>query len=299
MTNFRVIAVFTFVITAVLLFVMITPTENDPSTNKASLSSLTKTYTLDKPSIEVPISEKPKTNRAEVSTAWNKSSINEASQWGEQVAGVKNRIDTEEKIIALTFDACGGPFGEEYDEELIQFLQEESIPATLFFNARWIEANEEIFLELADDPLFSVQNHGTNHLPLSTEGKSAWGIEGTNSVDDVINEVMENQDLIYDITNENPAYFRSGTAYYDDIAVEIVQDLGLEVVNYDILGDAGATYQSSQVEAALLQSESGSIPLLHMNQPNSGTAEGVRKAVPQLLANGYEFVLLDDYNLIQ
>ncbi|WP_280770011.1 polysaccharide deacetylase family protein [Salipaludibacillus daqingensis] len=223
-----------------------------------------------------------------------RSNLADVSEWGEFVSGVKSKMETDEKVIALTFDACGGPFGNEYDEELIQFLREEEVPATLFFNARWIKENEKIFLELADDPLFSVQNHGTNHLPLSVNGKTAWGIQGTSSVEEVIDEVMDNQILIEELTGETPKFFRSGTAFYDDVAVEIVQNLGLSVVNFDILGDAGATYTAEQVEKALLQSTEGSIPLLHMNQPNSETAEGVANAIPILEAKGYTFILLDE-----
>ncbi|WP_416151578.1 polysaccharide deacetylase family protein [Salipaludibacillus sp. HK11] len=235
-------------------------------------------------------------NIGEVNKKWQNKSIH-STEWGENVTGVKNKIDTNEKVIALTFDACGGEYGNDYDEELIAFLNKNEIPATLFFNARWIRENEEIFLELADNPLFSVQNHGTNHLPLSVSGNTAWGIEGTDTVEGVMEEVMENQRMIEDLTGESPQFFRSGTAYYDDVAVEIVSDLGLTVVNYDILGDAGATYSASQVEKALLESSSGSIPLLHMNQPSSGTAEGVINAIPILKKQGYSFVQLDDHIL--
>ncbi|MCE7791483.1 polysaccharide deacetylase family protein [Salipaludibacillus sp. CUR1] len=223
----------------------------------------------------------------------------EADEWGERVSGVKNRIETDEKVVALTFDACGGPFGDEYDEELIDFLREESIPATLFFNARWISSNEQVFKDLADDPLFSVQNHGTEHLPLSVAGKTAWGIEGTGSVEEVIDEIMINQSLIEEMTGERPEFFRSGTAYYDNIAVEVIEDLGLTAVNYDVLGDAGATYSAEQVKESLLSVSPGSIPLLHMNQPSSGTAEGVKKAIPELRAAGYSFVLLDGQKLTE
>src|SRR5690625_310875 len=94
-------------------------------------------------------------------------------EWGEHVSGVKTRIKTDEKEIALTFDACGGDHGNGYDEELIEFLKKEQIPATLFVNERWIIANEEIFLELATHPLFRIENHGTSHSPLSVNGGEA------------------------------------------------------------------------------------------------------------------------------
>lgn len=219
----------------------------------------------------------------------------EPVQWGERVAGVISRMNTEDKVIALTFDACGGPYGNGYDQELISFLREEQIPATLFINERWIFDNQTVFLELAEDPLFQIENHGTAHIPLSVSGKSAWGIDGTTNPIEVKSEVMGNQETIKQLTGREPTLFRSGTAYYDEVAVEIVNELGLQVVNFDILGDAGATFSAEQVHRSLLESTSGSIVLLHMNQPSSGTAKGVRLAVQDLLEKGYTFVRLADY----
>lgn len=218
-------------------------------------------------------------------------------EWGEHVTGVKTRFRTDKKEIALTFDACGGDHGNGYDEELISFLREEQVPATLFVNERWIKENEATFLELADDPLFQIENHGAEHAPLSVNGGEAWGISATGSVHEAYNEIMDNHKTVKNLTGSDMKLFRSGTAYYDEVAVELANALGYEVVNFNILGDAGATYTSGQVSQALLAAEPGSIALLHMNQPTSGTAEGVREAVPQLVARGYEFVLLAEKEL--
>jgi peptidoglycan/xylan/chitin deacetylase (PgdA/CDA1 family) len=217
-------------------------------------------------------------------------------EWGEKVSGVKTRINTREKIIALTFDACGGPNGSGYDEKLINYLKAEQIPATLFINGRWIDANPDIFRQLAETSLFEIENHGTLHKPLSVSGKDAYGIKGTASMEEAIDEVLFNQEKIEKVTGRKPIFFRSGTAYYDDITVKIVEDLGGKVVNYNILGDAGATFSKEQVKNALLQAKPGAIVLLHMNQPASGTAEGVMMAIPQLKKMGYRFVKLEEWN---
>ncbi|MBP1970824.1 peptidoglycan/xylan/chitin deacetylase (PgdA/CDA1 family) [Virgibacillus natechei] len=221
----------------------------------------------------------------------------EPSEWGENVTGVKNRFITEENEIALTFDACGGDLGNGYDEALIEFLREAEVPATLFVNQRWISANKEIFLELVDDPLFQIENHGTTHAPLSVDGSEAWDIPGTASAEEVFAEIMDNHETVKEITGRDMKLFRSGTAFYDEVAVELANALGYEVVNFDILGDAGATFSATQVEQALLNAEAGSIALLHMNQPSSGTAQGVRAAVEKLKASGFEFVQLADQDL--
>lgn len=220
-----------------------------------------------------------------------------ATEWGERVTGVKTRMDTDEPVVALTFDACGGSNGVGYDEQLIDFLLAESIPATLFFNHRWIVANEALFVQLAAEPTFEVANHGWEHRPLSVNGNSIYGLTGTADPAGVIDEVMTCQEAIEERTGLWPRYFRAGTAYCDEVAVRIVNDLGLDVVNFDVLGDAGATYTAAQVTAALDGATAGSIALLHMNQPGSGTAEGVRRAVPALRDRGLGFVKLSEHPL--
>lgn len=219
------------------------------------------------------------------------------NEWGEQVTGVKQRLHTDQKVVALTFDACGGPNGNQYDKELVHYLIKNKIPSTLFINSRWIDANRSIFLELANNPLFEIENHGTHHQPLSVNGKSVYGIPGTKNIQEVIDEVLHNHQRITNLTGKSPQYFRSGTAFYDEIAVQIVNDLGMQVVNFDIVGDAGATYTKEQVKASLLQVKPGSIVLLHMNQPASETLEGLAKAIPILKNKGYQFVKLKDFPL--
>jgi peptidoglycan/xylan/chitin deacetylase (PgdA/CDA1 family) len=215
--------------------------------------------------------------------------------WGEAVPKVVRRLPTSDRVVALTLDACGGRTGSGYDAELIETLLRGRVPATLFVNARWIEANPRDFRQLAANPLFEIANHGTKHRPLSVNGRSVYGIAGTGSVAEVVDEVAVNQRLITRLTGAAPAFFRSGTAYYDDVAVRVVGDLGLRVVNFDVLGDAGATYSASEVTAAMLGSAAGSIILAHINRPSGGTAEGIEAAVPKLRQRGFRFVQLSDY----
>ncbi|HHV54921.1 MAG TPA: polysaccharide deacetylase family protein [Firmicutes bacterium] len=221
-------------------------------------------------------------------------------QWGERVTGVVTRIDTTEKVVALTFDACGGSTpaspSNGYDRDLIDFLNREQIPATLFISSRWIDANPELFQELARNPLFTIENHGYLHRPLSVTGRSVYGVKGTASINEVIDEILLNQRRIEQLTGRAPRYFRSGTAYYDEVAVEIVEALGLKAIGFDILGDAGATFNKEQVKRALLGVRPGSIVLCHMNHPESDTAEGLMEAVPILKRMGFRFVRLRDYH---
>jgi peptidoglycan/xylan/chitin deacetylase (PgdA/CDA1 family) len=218
-------------------------------------------------------------------------------EWGEGVRGVKTRLNTDQKVLALTFDACGGPRSSGYDAMLIQYLESEKIAATLFISGRWIDANPEIFKKLADHPLFEIENHGSNHKPCSAVGRSAYGIVGTKSVGEIFNEMEWNALKIQTLTGHKPKYYRPGTAYCDEICVEIANALGYEVVTFSVRGDAGATYSKKQVKETLWNASPSSIILMHMNHPESDTAEGLIKALPELKKRGFRFVKLSEFGL--
>ena len=218
-------------------------------------------------------------------------------EWGERVKGVKTKLNTDQKLIALTFDACGGPRGNGYDAQLIQYLKREKIPATLFISGKWIEANREIFRELAKEPFFEIENHGLNHRPCSANGRSAYGIAGTKGVGEIFDEIEQNALKVQNLTGRKPKYYRPGTTHSDDICVEIANTLGYEVVNFSVRGDAGATYSKFQVKETLLNAQPCSIILMHMNHPEGETAEGLIEAIPELKKRGFGFVKLSEYPL--
>ena len=219
----------------------------------------------------------------------------EPREWGERVPGVKTRLATREKVIALTFDACGSAKGMALDGRLVEFLEKEQVPATLFINGRWIGPNRAAFDRLAANPLFEIANHGLRHRPASVNGRSAYGIAGTKTVAELVDEIESNARDIAALTGRKPRFYRSGTAYYDEVAVRIAAELGEDVAGFSVLGDAGATYSRDQVRRALLSAVSGDIVILHMNHPESGTAAGVMDAVPELKRRGFRFVRLSDY----
>jgi peptidoglycan/xylan/chitin deacetylase (PgdA/CDA1 family) len=215
-------------------------------------------------------------------------------EWGETVTGVKTRLATGEKVIALTLDACGSAKGMGLDTRLLDFLEKEQVAATLFINARWIGPNRAAFDRLAANPLFEIGNHGYRHKPASVTGRSVYGIEGTRTVEELVDEIELNARNIEVLTGRKPRFYRSGTAYYDEVAVRIAADLGEEVAGFSILGDAGATLGGEQVKKALLAAMPGDIVILHMNHPESGTAAGVIAAIPELKKRGFRFARLSE-----
>ncbi|MFC5641667.1 polysaccharide deacetylase family protein [Kitasatospora cinereorecta] len=216
------------------------------------------------------------------------------STWGTDVAGVVTQLPSGTAAIALTFDACGGPGGSGYDAALIELLRSHRVAATLFLNARWIDANPAVFHDLAADPLFEIGNHGTSHRPLSVDGRSAYGISGTRDVGEAYDEVAGDRAKLAALVGRPPRFFRSGTAHYDEVATRIVADLGEQVAGFTVNGDAGATFTAEQVRTTVGAARPGAIVISHLNQPAGGTARGYAAALPALLDAGRTFTRLSD-----
>ncbi|HEY6743316.1 MAG TPA: polysaccharide deacetylase family protein [Lapillicoccus sp.] len=212
--------------------------------------------------------------------------------WGIDVQGIDASVPAAGgRTLALTFDACGGPGGSRIDTGLVELLRRNHVPATLFLNQRWVQSNRAYAEQLVADPLFHIGNHGTRHLPLSVSGRSAYGVLGTRSAQEVVDEVWGNHEYVRSLTGQAPTWFRCGTAHYDEVAVAIVRDLGYRVAGFATNGDSGATFTAAQVTSALTHAANG-IVIMHMNQPGRGTMPGVAAALPTLKAAGTTFVHL-------
>ncbi|MEV6774482.1 polysaccharide deacetylase family protein [Nocardia sp. NPDC051030] len=212
--------------------------------------------------------------------------------WGMDLSGITTEFGSAGKQFAVTFDACGGPGNNDIDENLLALLQAQQIPATLFLNKRWIDANPDRAAQLAANPLFELANHGTSHRPLAVNGRAAYEIKGTGSTQEAVDEVWGNHERLTALTGRAPRFFRAGTAHYDDVAVSIVHELGETPVGYSVNADFGATASAAQVQANMMNAKPGGISLAHMHRPNSGTGAGMLKALPALKAAGFQFVKL-------
>lgn len=220
------------------------------------------------------------------------------TEWGVGVSGVRSTLlepttASGAPRVALTFDACGGSHGSEYDADLIAGLRAAAVPTTLFLNARWIEVNRAVAEELAADPLFLLANHGTAHVPLSVTGRDAYGIHGTASAQAAVDEVWGNHEVLTTLTGQPSRFFRAGTAHYDDVGAQIALELGETPIGFTVNGDGGATFGARTVRHEFASAAAGGIVLAHMNQPHSGTREGALAAVADLRARGVELVHVD------
>lgn len=222
-----------------------------------------------------------------------------AGEFGEATPGIMTKIATSKKIVALTFDACGGPTGSGYDSALIEFLKKEKISATLFLSGSWIEKNDSVLRLLSAEPLFEIENHGLAHRPCSITEQSRYGIEGTDSVAAVFDEIELNARQIEFFTKKKPAFYRPAAAAADEGCVSIAHELKEKLVAYEVLtGDAVPGVDASVITKNIVKkTRPGSIIIMHMNHPERNGFEGLLKALPELKKQGYSFVKLQGHTL--
>lgn len=221
-------------------------------------------------------------------------------EWGLNLTGELTQVPKKLNAVALTFDACGSWFpdrpdsGAEYDEKLIELLRKHQVKATLLLNARWIERNEGVARELAADPLFELGNHGVRHEPLSVNGRRAYGIKGTKNLSVMYDEVVGAHEWIASHKPGERVFFRSGTAYSDEVGIALCQAMGTPFVGFTLNADGGATSPAHMIEAALGTAKPGDIVIGHMNHPQRDTAKGFSAALPKLVDAGMRFVHVAD-----
>ena len=195
------------------------------------------------------------------------------------------------KVAALTLDACGGAF----DEDLIQFLIQKNIPATIFATKRWIDRNPRgVALLMTHRELFEIEDHGANHVPaVIGVGRRVYGILGEPDVAHLVSEVTDGARAIEQVSGSAPQWYRGATAEYDAAAITVIKSLGYKIAGFSLNADAGATLGRRAIVARLKAGRNGDIIIAHMNKPNSDTAEGLAEGLTWLLAHGFKFVTLN------
>jgi peptidoglycan/xylan/chitin deacetylase (PgdA/CDA1 family) len=124
-------------------------------------------------------------------------------QWGENLDGILIRLDTKEKVVALTFDACGSK-NDGFDLNLFDYLVKHKVPVTFFISGRWIDRHPKEFKLITSNSLFDIENHGLEHKPASVNGRSVYGIIGAENPGEFIDEVELNAQKIEKLTGRKP-----------------------------------------------------------------------------------------------
>jgi peptidoglycan/xylan/chitin deacetylase (PgdA/CDA1 family) len=190
-----------------------------------------------------------------------------------------------EKIIALTFDACSTHDPSNYDERISEVLIRTQTPATLFLGGKWMTEESEQTKQLAANPLFELGNHTYSHPHLR------------NISDERIREELQStQSVMESLIGKRASLFRPPYGEYDDRVVRIAASIGLRTVQFDLAsGDPDPAISKDRlVHYVSSMARSGSIIVMHINRRGWHTAEALPEIISRLRQRGFIFKTVSD-----
>jgi peptidoglycan/xylan/chitin deacetylase (PgdA/CDA1 family) len=199
--------------------------------------------------------------------------------------------NAQDKIAALTLDACSGSF----DTAIIQYLTAQKIPATIFVTQRWLNKNPAAFAELkSHSDLFDIEDHGARHIPAVVgPGRQVYGIAGSPDMEHLKQEVAGGAEAIEKLGGPKPRWYRGATARYDAEAINTIKSMGYKIAGFSVNADNGATLSKRGIIARLRSVKAGDIIIAHLNKPKSASAAGLAEGLSWLTAQGFRFVKLN------
>ena len=206
---------------------------------------------------------------------------------GVAYADVITRLPTDEKVVALTFDACEAWERVSFDRKLLDFLRAKKIPFTLFVTGKFVENNTSEIQALSALDYVDIENHSWDHPNTMNrfDGKS------------VIKQVERAQTIITNSTNKPPQFFRFPAGNFNKKGLQAVEALGLHVVHWRwASGDPSRGETAERLFSRTMTNVApGDILIFHINGRGVHTAEALPSIVAALIEQGYKFVLVSDY----
>ncbi|MCR6489939.1 polysaccharide deacetylase family protein [Amycolatopsis sp. OK19-0408] len=188
-----------------------------------------------------------------------------------------NRVDTTEKVVALTFDDGPDPAGA---HAILDTLRARDVPATFFLIGRDIEAHPELAHDIAAAG-HELGNHSFSHERMIgvTPG---WVAQEVESTDALIRTAGYTGEILFRPPNGKKLF---ALPHY-------LASHHRTTITWDAEPDSDGTPDTATVERTTLdQVRPGSIVLLHaMYASREQTRQAIGPIVDQLKQRGYRFV---------
>ncbi|MBI3806577.1 MAG: polysaccharide deacetylase family protein [Nitrospirae bacterium] len=176
--------------------------------------------------------------------------------------------------VALTFDLCPVRNGGGYDQELIDYLIAQKIPATFFMSGKWITKHDRQVKALLQVPFFEVGTHGEvhAHMPFQSAGEQEQ-------------EILGPVRLLKTKYHHDATLFRPPYGEFNDDTVNVTRALGLQFILWNVVsGDPDPTLTAIQIEGRLKRFvRKGSVIVMHANGKGQHTHEVVQDLHQHLL----------------
>lgn len=183
-------------------------------------------------------------------------------------------VDTEEKRIAISFDAA---WGNEYTKDILDILDKYNIKSTFFLVGFWVDKYPDDVKEIYDRG-HDIGNHSANH-PYMTKL----------SEEQILAELNITGNKIEEITGEKPILFRPPFGDYNDRLIQLCKENGYYVIQWDVDSlDWKEIGAQPVVDRVIRNIDNGSIVLFHNNA--SYIKEYLPIVIERIQDEGYKIV---------
>lgn len=198
-----------------------------------------------------------------------------------------SRVETTEKVVALTFD--DGPT-KNATGKIINLLAQENVKATFFLTGQGIEQNPDEARQLLATG-HQIANHSYSHQRMAFL-----------SYQTVANEIEKTNQLIRSVGYEGEIVFRPPYGKKLFILPWYLQQQGITTITWDVEPEKDETIANDSqaiAQYALDHIKPGSIILLHvMFDSRQASLDAVPLIIRGLKAKGYTFATVDELSKI-
>ncbi len=198
-------------------------------------------------------------------------------------------VNTEEKKVALSFDAA---WGNEDTAAILEILDKYDVKVTFFMTGGWVEKYPEDVKAIAAAG-HDLGNHSENHKQMSQI-----------SYDECVEEVMSVHEKVEELTGECMCLFRPPYGDYNDTLIKACDSVGYYTIQWDVDSLDWKDYGADNIVKTVLQHknlQNGSIILMHNGAKY--TKDALERIIVGLREMGYEIVPIseliytDDYEI--
>jgi len=189
-------------------------------------------------------------------------------------------VETEEKVVALSFDAA---WGNEDTDRILDILERQNVKVTFFMTGGWVSAYPEDVKKIYAAG-HELGNHSENHLNMSEL-----------SVSEIEEEIMTVHNKVKELTGYEMCVFRPPYGDYDNDVITGVENCNYYATQWSVDSLDWKNYGVDSIIQTVTCHENlgcGSIILCHNGAKY--TADALEEMIIALKEQGYSFVKMSD-----
>ena len=191
------------------------------------------------------------------------------------------RINTEEKIVALTVDDGPDP---RFTPKLLDILKENNVQASFFVVGSQLEKYPDIGRRLVEEGN-EVGNHTYSHPKLPDE-----------DTNQIINEIVQGAEVIQKVLDTKPKYFRAPKGLFNNDVLRVANEQGEMVIMWSITLEHHTSPTPHDMAMRIIDKISpGGIILMHDGRlDRTRSIEALPILIKGLQEKGYKLVTLSE-----